>query len=1681
MKEQGNDFIVEVLLKFYTSRNSIEALDKVIGKAIQLGVFEQILSAVDQDHKDAAKFIIESSLFGIDFKALIKAKIKDSTIKSDFYPALLQAVDERAQRDYNVIQQIPLGQIIPANDARNVLRLPTVHFLLETLTTSKGLVNNEKLKPVQLLILTTYPRLINFGNDHDEAILSNAETCLNFPPNVEQEMKTSYKKMYNKEVEIKVIVDDLVDMKNSNEPHKQDVFACMIHSLLDEYKFFSGYPLAALASTSLLFGALLEKSLIQGTTLTVALNFIWESCNQPPDSHLFKFAVQSLYNFKSKLHEYPSYCKHLLECRSLHQHARMFQIVKDAANGIPCVTQNATPTPEASGIKYQSINVSDRPIGNGLIEQEEPPANVSDRLLFAVNNMTESDLRLGEIRDSLKESYFGWFANYIVSDRAKAEPNNHILYSTLVNAIDNTTFYNYVLRITLSEIDRITKNFRGASSERNQLKNLGAWLGIITLANEKPLRRDQIAIKFLLVEAYDFKTIPLILPFVCKFLVQGKDTKIFKPPNPWIVGILKVLAELYDYAELNLNSKFEIEVLFKAFNHMKVKDVTPTTIIRDHNPDPSALAAMFGIHSETVMLSNEIARLQLDPSDLQAQYPPQQLVGGQLPLPQLQPQQLAQQQQQQQQQQQLQAQAQAQAQQQQLQPQQQPQEGLDTSFSNLIGTTIFTQNPNWRRAFQASLARAVRECAVPILTRVSEAVLTTTEALVRKDFALEKDALKFRNSYQNLAQQLAHRMVLSSGKKVLAETIESTMIQLLGNPDEIPLAELNTAILDNVGLCVDIVDKIAQDNISELIDERMKIHVLLREQHNPIQPFIDEGASEYSMRLPEPLGLKQEGLSSNQLRIYETFGSINSMLDDGIMPPQSLEAQTQVIARPTLQQQQQPPQQQQQQQPQQPQQTEVFPSDQLYTLILQNCQKAIQLLSETQETKLADLPPNHPIMIALTQALSLAQNNAIKYPELLLKVAQHAVNYLFTQQHENPMSTEIYVVILDKLCEYSPSTAKDVTWWLVHSEDQRKFNMPVMFSLLKVQLVSPLKLDSSIGKLIAESGNPTVVKFAADLLLNVFSESETESESQPILRSEFAYTIDTLSKFKSDDSTDELKQASLARDKLFEALNKLESPASNQLYSQLGYVFSEWVKLLTHPDQSNDLQTQFIEGLLSHDILTDRQYFQTFFKAAIEISITVFGAEHEIKNKTQHETFLSVDCLAMLIIKIILRFETPSEAINYLKKIIPVILTSLTEDHESDSSSLSSSSNSSSSSNWNERAYFRFFSSFVSFWSDSSIVDEESSKLLDELVLNYIGEVLTLIQPIVLPGFIFAWITLISHRMLLPRLLELPNKQGYSSVVKLLSALLKFQSIYSREGNTDVFQVIFKAINRIFTSILHDYPEFLVECHYQLVTAVPNGFIQLRNIILSATPSNVSAPDPFTQGLKVERLPEINQSPIIFYEPSDDLVKVLLKKPVENFLRIPAPALVRTIYNGLKLNHPKVIDEFTNDIIHYNVKLINALVLHVGISAVADRLPNNVRGFNIKSSQVSLLVDLMNQGSSEFKYHLINSIANQLRYPNSHTHWFIGIILHFFSSSSIWGTLSVKLTVQELITRVLLERRIVNKPHPWGLTIVFTELVKNGDYGFFELPFVKEASPEVKSVFDVLSVHVKGSTPTADP
>ena len=58
------------------------------------------------------------------------------------------------------------------------------------------------------------------------------------------------------------------------------------------------------------------------------------------------------------------------------------------------------------------------------------------------------------------------------------------------------------------------------------------------------------------------------------------ESRVFKPPNPWLMGIMRVLAELHAIPDLKLNLKFEIEVLCKCLS-LEISDVEPSQLLTD--------------------------------------------------------------------------------------------------------------------------------------------------------------------------------------------------------------------------------------------------------------------------------------------------------------------------------------------------------------------------------------------------------------------------------------------------------------------------------------------------------------------------------------------------------------------------------------------------------------------------------------------------------------------------------------------------------------------------------------------------------------------------------------------------------------------------------------------------------------------------------------------------------------------------------------------------------------------------------------------------------------------------------------------------------------------------------------------------------------------------------------------
>ena len=158
------------------------------------------------------------------------------------------------------------------------LAVKTVYTLLSVLEEYVG--DRENLTPVQRICIQTYPRLINYGEGFDDIIDANGENGNTLPDSIDKQMQELFGKMYHEELSLREMLELMRKYKSSRDPTEQDLFACMVHGLVDEYHCYHEYPLEALTKTAVMFGGIINFRLVDGITLKVGLGMILEAVRE---------------------------------------------------------------------------------------------------------------------------------------------------------------------------------------------------------------------------------------------------------------------------------------------------------------------------------------------------------------------------------------------------------------------------------------------------------------------------------------------------------------------------------------------------------------------------------------------------------------------------------------------------------------------------------------------------------------------------------------------------------------------------------------------------------------------------------------------------------------------------------------------------------------------------------------------------------------------------------------------------------------------------------------------------------------------------------------------------------------------------------------------------------------------------------------------------------------------------------------------------------------------------------------------------------------------------------------------------------------------------------------------------------------------------------------------------------
>ena len=682
-----------------------------------------------------------------------------------------------------------------------------------------------------------------------------------------------------------------------------------------------------------------------------------------------------------------------------------------------------------------------------------PPESVRDQIHFIVNNIAKSnaEAKSAELKQLLHVDHYHWFANYLVVKRISTQPNLHPLYLMMLDTILSEELSKALIDSVYHNVTKLLQSSKitTSSSERSLLRNLGSWLGQVTLARSKPLLARRINLKELLFWGYESGRLIAVCSFVAKILDGIRDSKVFRPPNPWITAILGVLRELFELEDLKMNIKFEVQVLCKNVN-IKIEDIPRTYMlttrripIKEQNPDFNVKPGSFTPASPQMKTASPPTNPLQGPSqDVQASNPmsaaAESLLSEQTVIPNL------------------------------------------ASYVQISPSLhFFAKFPSHRRIVALAVDRAIREIIQPVVERSVTISCVTTKQLVLKDYALEPNETQLRNAAHLMISNLAGSLALVTCKEPLRISIGNHLRSLLSHVtnDQTAIEEIiQVCSNENLDLGCILIEKAATEKAIRDIDESLASSIQARRKHRETgQPFVDSSdilkGSRYPRELPEMLKPKAGGLHPQQALVYEGFQRQRSQ-QPLVQQHESPAVSSSMTNSPSLQGMQLPPST-----------TQAVPATLNMSQALEACQKCLGrvdaalavLLQQTQgrEITLSMLNADNEIIAIIRDMIMIIQRtqtavrleSAMTFAERVFKRLVETVTGLDT------LRVEVFIGILEALREACAKVqpgkfSPDIMGWLnlhasfnVSEENGARAHRSVLVALLRSKLVRSQDVD----------------------------------------------------------------------------------------------------------------------------------------------------------------------------------------------------------------------------------------------------------------------------------------------------------------------------------------------------------------------------------------------------------------------------------------------------------------------------------------------------------------------------------------------------------------------------------------------------------------------------------------------
>ena len=1480
---------------------------------------------------------------------------------------------------------------------------------------------------------------------------------------IEEEISQLLRSMFEGKISTNNIINLLIIYKSSKDKRKVELYSCLIHQLILEYKYFGEYPKDKLKLLAELFGKIINNKLLDGLIETLALNDISESIKSNNEK-LYFFGITALYQIIENISCWPKYVQILLNIDKIKQNKNLYMLILRENEKIQkrYIYENSENSLKQNG-KVLSIKSESKSSGIDLEDNGNPnhANNLNENVdklklklsgtaknfisnegnINNMNNITitysqennidleklvcnaklildnniQSDLleQAKEINKFLGNNLTNMkIFSYILVTSKIAKSKNVYYFNELFVKINSPLLYKYVLKYTINYIQALLKIKCLYMEEKlfNILKNLGSWLGHITILKNKPILAKDIDFRELITESYKNGKLITTIPFVCKVFSFISKSKIFTMNNPWINSILCLLKEIYLKQSLNYSIKKEIYNFFDSvkidINSLKINIEYLNKIEREEKEDkkfdfPSPKKFNFNIDknklekrigkldnyiynlisilsNEKNIFSNNFIIQETENDDKELFMKINEIINKNLDY---------------------------------NKKHLEDKDDMVTILSNLLYQSIIDTVPNLMDLnFSRPIASAIH--------------------LVSQDFFYEYDINKYQTALNNIIIGILNSFSIIGFHDMLKRNIFINLELLIksyniSKETNSYLKELPNSEFINIGVdeILKYLRKEAQNQLNLSDEFRKQIERRKNRNGFNLVNYKNKYDIEIREKLPSKIRPNKDGLNNKELKIYEKFqlnNNVLNMYDEDRKMSYFLNIVYRILKEVM---------------------DKTWEGNTSIKISkyknYELCMKNIMNICNKNDLDIKINFLDDDQQFSMNFLKSVIIDSKIDKIDVINKMAIKTLDYAFiSAKMNNLLLLCVYMSILRGWSKLNNEVNNQITKRIFECDFdidiftlfKTEFHILLFkFKLINIDLykeyITNLLNQSSVVNTIIRnlikslssnnnSSNYDSKKKSSKRILPLYYNDKISNSFYLLFNKKTSILIDMAKNYNSLYKFDNNQKISSSEENNNSDLNYRKE--LNSLYL---FFFTKIIKLgdiLIDENQQKNIENNKFENMFSeNDILNCTKY------------ICELCMNNNLDRKfKKYLYFFYPEKLALFVYYLIRYMNIPSESI------LDIIIKCFHKDYVVNQK------------NFNQKRYYKFFINLINLIANP-LKTEKMNNYINHLIT--ICDTLKILSPKNYPGFTLAWLDLISYHNFINNLIDSTlieeNSFKYEKYLSLLIEILSYlNQIKTQIIKHYYYKYILDQIYKFFYLLSNAYPNFIASYYYLLLSCLSlsnneedeemNLFNQLKNIILS---TSITQKNFFNNNFLTKKLLKDFSIPnMIIYLITDSTDETQTSKNEDLQLKI----LFDKYFDGKE--DENILDEILE--ILDNIKIendLNYVYNGIAIYMVQNQILKYKNDFN-KKIMYNFYMFLLCNLNEIHKKHLIDSILNLLQFSCSPTKEF----------SALFQDLLFHIENEDIEKQLMINflERIIYDPYPWGIIYTLNSLMQNDKF-----------------------------------